>query len=138
MATTTTTETPRAPIERTEHPHIVKSADTLGGEPRVEDTRFGVRHVLNYAESGMSPAEIAETWPFLSLAQVHDALSYAYDHPDEMAYHRERNKLRNVLKDNDMVYVAGRLILRERLRPEDVPQGATVYTWETLPKWEDE
>jgi hypothetical protein len=30
MATEAPTK-PRAPIERTEHPHIVKSADTLGG-----------------------------------------------------------------------------------------------------------
>ena len=123
MATTSTTETPRAPIERTEPPHIVKSADTRGGEPRIEETRFGVRHVLNSAESGMSPAEIAETWPFLSLAQVHDALGYAYDHPDEMARYEEENKLRSILKKNDMVHVAGRLILRERLRPEDIPPG---------------
>ena len=34
---TTLPETkPPAPIERTEHPHVVKSADTLGGEPRVD------------------------------------------------------------------------------------------------------
>jgi uncharacterized protein (DUF433 family) len=137
MATTTTPETARAPIERTEHPHIVKSADTLGGDPRIEDTRFGVLHVLDYVESGMPPEEIAETWGF-SLAQVYDALSYAHDHPDEMARIREESKLRSVLKRNDMVYVAGRLIVREQLRPEDVPPGETAYTWETLPKWEDE
>ena len=138
MATTTTTEPTRAPIERTEHPHIVKSADTLGGEPRVEDTRFAVRHILNYVQSGMTPEEIAETWDFLSLAQIHDALSYAYDHPAEMSYHEERHKLRNIMREHDVLYVEGRLIERSRLRPEDVPSGATVYTWETLPKWEDE
>ncbi|MDP9362996.1 MAG: DUF433 domain-containing protein [Chloroflexota bacterium] len=138
MATETRTEADRAPIERTEHPHIVKSADTLGGEPRIEDSRFAVRHVLDYVESGMTPEEIAETWDFLSLAQIHDALSYAYDHPDEMRDLRERHKLRNILKRNDMVYVEGRLIFRERLRPEDVPPGAPVYDWQTLPRWEDE
>lgn len=137
MTSTATEPTTRAPIERTEHPHIVKSADTLGGAPRIEDTRFGVLHVLNYVESGMTPEEIAETWGF-SLAQVYDALSYAYDHPDEMEEQRERNKLRTILREHDVVYVEGRLIDRERLRPEDVPPGATVYTWETLPKWEDE
>jgi uncharacterized protein (DUF433 family) len=137
MATETRPETDRAPLERTEHPHIVKSADTLGGAARIEDTRFGVHHVLNYVQSGMSPEEIAETWG-LSLAQVHDALSYAHDHPDEMEHQRERNKLRNIMREHDVVYVEGRLIERKRLRPEDVPAGAIVYTWETLPKWEDE
>ena len=137
MATTSRPETERAPIERTEHPHIVKSAGTLGGEPRIEDSRFAVRHVLDYVESGMTPGEIAEKW-VLSLAQVHDALSYAYDHPDEMAALRESHKLRNVLKHNDMVYVEGHLIFRERLRPEDVPPKVPVYDWQTLPRWEDE
>ena len=137
MATEARAGTYRAPIERTEHPHIVKSADTLGGEPRIEDSRFGVRHVLDYVESGMTPDEIAETCA-LSLAQVRDALSYAYDPPDEMEHQRERNKLRNIMRNHDVVYVEGRLIERARLRPEDVPPGATVYTWETLPKWEDE
>ena len=27
----------RAPIERTEHPHVVKSADTLGGGPGITE-----------------------------------------------------------------------------------------------------
>ena len=55
-----------------------------------------------------------------------------------MDYHRERHRLRNVLKDGDMVYVAGRLIFRDHLRPEDVPPGVEVYTWETLPRELDE
>ena len=139
MATTTPTPTaPRAPIERTEHPHVVRSADTLGGEPRVEDSRIPVRQLFELFEAGWSVARIVEDFDDLTPAQVHDAISYAYDHPDEMAHHRERHKLRNVMKRHDMVYVDSRLIFRDRLRPEDVPPGATAYTWETLPPWEDE
>ena len=61
MASTTETSEakPRAPIERTEHPHVVKSADTLGGEPRIEGTRIAVRRIFDLAEAGNSPAEIA-------------------------------------------------------------------------------
>jgi hypothetical protein len=45
------TETkPRAPIERTEHPHIVKSADTLGGGPRIEETRISVLLIFDMFE----------------------------------------------------------------------------------------
>ena len=134
------TETPpadapaRAPIERTEHPHVVKSADSMGGEPRVDGWRMPVRQLFNMYEAGDTVAEIIDAFPFLTPAQVHDAISYAYDHPDEMAFHEERHKLRNVMREQDVVYVAGRLIDRDRLRPEDVPPGATVYTWETLPK----
>ena len=80
MATTSPTPT-RAPIERTEHPHVVKSADTLGGEPRVEDTRIPVRMIYNMVEADWPLAEITEHFPDLSRAQIYDALSYAYDHP---------------------------------------------------------
>ena len=79
-----------------------------------------------------------ESFPFLTLAQVLDGLSYAFDHPDEMAHYERRNKIRAVMKEFDDVMVNCRLIRRARLRPEDVPPGATVYTWETLPKQEDE
>ena len=135
MAATTK---PRAPIERTEHPHVVKSADTLGGEPRVEDSRIPVRQVFNLFEAGWSVAEIMADFPPLTPAQIHDALSYAHDHPDEMAFHEERHTLRNIMREQDVVYVAGRLIDRNLLKPSDVPPGAVVYTWETLPKEFDE
>ena len=94
----TATVPKRAPIERTEHPHVVKSADTLGGEPRIEGTRISVLQLFDMAEHGMSAEEIVADFPFLTLAQVHDALSYAYDHPDELAFHREQHKLRNIMK----------------------------------------
>ena len=135
MATTATTPTEApAPVERTEHPHVVKSADATGGEPRIEGSRMPVRQVYNLVEAGTTVAEIVDTWTWLTPAQVHDALSYAYDHAEEMAYHEERHKLRNVMREHDIVYVAGRLIPREHLKPTDVPPGTVAYTWETLPK----
>ena len=133
-ATTKPTTTGRAPIERTEDPHVVKSADTLGGEPRVEDTRIPVRQIFDLYQAGEPAATLAATYPPLTFAQVHDAISYGHDHPDEMAFYREEHKLRTILRKNDMVYVAGRLIFRDRLRPEYVPPGTEVYTWETLPE----
>jgi uncharacterized protein (DUF433 family) len=128
---------PRAPIERTEHPHIVKSADTLGGEPRIEESRFAVRHVLRLFEMGTAPAEIAEKYG-LTVAQVHDALSYAYDHPDEIAFHVERNKIRSVMREQDLVMVNSFLLTRDEFARTRVSEGAVVYTWETLPPQEDE
>jgi uncharacterized protein (DUF433 family) len=122
----------RAPIERTEHPHIVKSADTLGGEPRIDGTRFAVRHVRRLFEAGESPGEIAETYA-LRLAQVLEALSYAHNHPEEIDSYVERNKIRNVMRELDLVMVNSRLISRAALKPSDVPEGAIAYTWETLP-----
>jgi uncharacterized protein (DUF433 family) len=129
---------PRAPIERTEHPQIVKSADTLGGKPRIEGTRISVLLIFDMFEGGIPLEEIRAGYPDLSLAQIYDAISYGHDHPDELEEYREQQKLRNVMKKYDMVKVHSFLIPRERLKPSDVPEGATVYTWETLPPQEDE
>jgi uncharacterized protein (DUF433 family) len=123
----------RAPIERTEHPHVVKRAGTLGGEPRVDGTRIPVRQIYEMAKGGMSPDEIAERYPSMSLAQVHDALSYAYDHPDEIASHQERHEIRSIMRDLDLVLVGDFLVKRNRLMEMAVPEGTPVYTWETLP-----
>jgi hypothetical protein len=74
----------------------------------------------------------------LTFAQIYDALSYSYDHPDELAEHRTRLTLRSVLRRADLVYVDGRLIPRAAFKAGDVPPGAKVYTWETVPEGMDE
>lgn len=126
----------RAPIERTEHPHVVKSADVLGGEPTVDGTRLAVRHILIYhRDAGESAEDIAAEFG-LTLAQVHDALSYAFDHLDEIETYIEANKLRNVMREQDVVLIGGRggqLVDRRQLDQIEIPPGTPVYTWETLP-----
>ena len=66
MATTAQTKSPpdepRAPIERTEHPHVVKSADTLGGEPRVDGTRMPVRRIAALFAAGSTGEEMARAF----------------------------------------------------------------------------
>lgn len=56
-----------------------------GGEPHILGHRIKVRHVAVWHDRmGMTPTEIAATYPPISLAQVHAALSYYYDHRDEI------------------------------------------------------
>jgi len=130
----TATVTTSAPVQRTEHPHIVKSANIFGGMPRVEGTRLAELQIRNMIDSGMSPDYIVNNVPPLTLAQIHDALSYSYDHPDELAEQESMHTLRSVLQRADMVYVEGRLIRRAALKDSDIPPGAQAYTWETLPE----
>ena len=54
-----------------------------GGEPHILGHRIKVRHVAVWHEQmGMTPTEIAATYPTITLAQVHAALAYYYDHRD--------------------------------------------------------
>ncbi|MFC5278340.1 DUF433 domain-containing protein [Halorubrum rubrum] len=58
--------------------------DVLGGEPRIDGTRVGVRHVAaRVIDGGRAPAHVADQFD-VSLADVYECLSYYYAHIDEM------------------------------------------------------
>jgi uncharacterized protein (DUF433 family) len=65
-------------------PHIVTSDDVRGGRPRLAATRLTVADVVvMHLRLGQSVTEIAATYA-LSLAAVHAALAYYYDHQAEI------------------------------------------------------
>ena len=70
-------------VERTKHPYIIRDTNIYAGEPIIEGTRTGVRHVILLFQSGKDPEEIASIHR-LSLAQVYDALSFYYDNDSEI------------------------------------------------------
>jgi uncharacterized protein (DUF433 family) len=78
---------------QTEHPHIVKDERILSGEPIIKGTRTPVRAVFENWRLGYAPEVIAIHLPHLSLAAVFDALSYYFDHKEEIEYHIERNRI---------------------------------------------
>jgi uncharacterized protein (DUF433 family) len=56
-----------------------------GGKPHILGHRIKVKHVAIWHEQqGMTPTEIVTTYPTITLAQVHAALAYYYDHRDEI------------------------------------------------------
>lgn len=62
---------------------IVSTPGTCGGKPRVAGHRITVEHiVLDHQRGGMSTDEIASAYPNLTLADVHAALAYDFDHRD--------------------------------------------------------
>jgi len=67
------------------HPHIEVNPEICAGQPHIHGTRITVSLIAREVESlRMSPDEVIATHPHLSLAQVHAALAYFYDHRDEM------------------------------------------------------
>src|SRR5260370_38249597 len=73
-------------IERTTHPYIIRDTNIYNGEPIIEGTRIGVRHVILLFQSGKDPEEIASIHR-LTLAQVYDAISYFYDNEGEIEHY---------------------------------------------------
>ena len=72
------------PIERTDHPHIVKVQGVAGGEPIILGTRIMVRTIIEQYQLGNSIEEMLWDFPHLTSAQIHDALSYYHDHKQDM------------------------------------------------------
>lgn len=83
----------------TEHCYIVTDDQILGGEPIIKGTRTPVRAIVEMWRHGVSPEEIPNGLPHLTLAQVFDALSYYSDHQAEINAHIERNHIPDELID---------------------------------------
>ena len=65
--------------------HIESRPEKCGGRPCISGTRIRVHdiyvwHVLD----GLSPVEILAEKPELSLASIHAAISYVFDHREEI------------------------------------------------------
>jgi predicted nucleotidyltransferase len=65
------------------YPHIVKeigSPARLASHPR---TRVAMI-VMDYLGRGLGPEDIVRHYPYLTLAEVHSAMTYYHDHRDEI------------------------------------------------------
>ncbi|MGR3175045.1 MAG: DUF433 domain-containing protein [Candidatus Scalindua sp.] len=71
--------------EKVKHAYIVSRKGYCGGRPIIVGTKFPVSSIVNYIlKQGMTPEELVKEFPHLSLSQIYDALSYYYDHKEEM------------------------------------------------------
>ena len=79
--TSKTRRTSTARSNGRDHPYFERRPGVCGGEPVIVGTRFPVRSVVtSIYRLGMTPEEIVEAWPYLTLAHVYDALSFYHDH----------------------------------------------------------
>ena|SRR5436305_5037587 len=65
--------------------HIEITPGVCGGKPRIAGHRIKVQHVAVWHERmGLSPDEIVSQHPGLTLGDVHAALTYYWDHREEI------------------------------------------------------
>ncbi|MBI4671668.1 MAG: DUF433 domain-containing protein [Chloroflexi bacterium] len=62
------------------------------GEPTIRGSAISVRDIVERTRLGDSPERILQGYPHLSLAKIYDALSYYYDHMEEIEKHIRENE----------------------------------------------
>ncbi len=75
-----------------QHPYVAQVEGVAGGKPVVKGTRTPIRSIAAYYQMGCAPEEIQGKLPHLSQAQIHDALSFYYDHQVEIDADIEANR----------------------------------------------
>lgn len=108
-----------APVERTEHPHIVRSPGVCGGRPIIKGTRISVRHIAQLYKAGDSVEEILQAHPHLTAAAVYDAISYYLDHQSEIEQEIRANRLETLLTTYTMTSDTQGFL---RFTPETLPE----------------
>lgn len=71
---------------------IVSTDEVMGGEPRLEGHRTSVRQIAELVVDHGTPVSDVADQLEISRADVHRALAYYFEHPDEMAAVRERHR----------------------------------------------
>ena len=73
--------------------YITRNPQILSGEPIITGTRTSVRAIVENWRLGIRPEEIPLRLPYLTLAQVFDALSFYLDNQVEINQYIERNHI---------------------------------------------
>jgi uncharacterized protein (DUF433 family) len=73
----------------TTYPHIETTAGVRGGKPCIAGTRIAVVDIVLAHQQGLKPEELVDHFSSrpLALAEIHAALAYHYDHPEELEQH---------------------------------------------------
>lgn len=79
------------------HPYVVQLSGVLGGKPVVRGTRIPVWQIAERLKLGDSLDDLLEAYPRLTAAALHDAISYYYDHRNEIERQIDENRLEKVL-----------------------------------------
>ena len=87
----------------TQFKYVVRDEGICDGQPRIASTPLKIQGIaLEYGRLGWTPDQICESHPGITLSQVHAALSYYYDHREEvdLAIHLDKefsDRLRSAL-----------------------------------------
>ncbi len=65
--------------------YVIQDEGICGGQPRIAGTRLKVQTIaLEFERLGWTTDRICDSHPGITLAQLHAALSYFYDHREDI------------------------------------------------------
>jgi len=73
-----------ATAAKTVYSHITKDPEVCGGRACIDGTRIRVVDIACLLRDGYTPDRMLDVYPSLNLAQIHAALSYYYENPQEI------------------------------------------------------
>ena len=81
-------------VSKATYPHIESTPDVHAGKPCIVGTRIAVVDVAIAHTQGIKPEEMLTYFSSrpLTLAEVHAALTYHYDHPEELEDYLRRSE----------------------------------------------
>ncbi len=85
---------------KTEHPYVIRVEGLRGGQPVIKNTGLEVALIVKLNKMGDGVDDIATSYPNLTPAAIRDALSYYYDHQEEMDKEIADQELEAVLQRN--------------------------------------
>jgi uncharacterized protein (DUF433 family) len=102
----------------TEYRYITSVPEICGGRPIIKGTRTPVKTIVGYYKLGLSVEEILEGLPYLTPAQVYEALSYYHDHLSEIERDIEESRVERLIERYGLKVTAdGRIIAEEDCEP---------------------
>ncbi|HNB50693.1 MAG TPA: DUF433 domain-containing protein [Anaerolineales bacterium] len=87
-------------IQPTDHPYIIRREGFRGGKPILRGSNMAVWLIVAMWKSGDTADEILIAYPHLQPAAVYDAISYYFDHREEIEAQISENKIERVLKNS--------------------------------------
>jgi len=90
--------------------HITKDPEVRSGHACIDGTRIRVMDIVCLLKEGYTPEQMVNVFSAsLTLAQVHAALAYYYDHPEEIqAAFEEEDRLEAELDQKRAEYLKNR------------------------------
>ena len=81
-------------VSKVKHPYVSTQRGVCGGKPIVVGTRIPIWAIAGWLHKGYSVEKIQrEVYPSIGLAEIYDALSYYYDHKEDMDRQLAENSL---------------------------------------------